>query len=85
MLTDLTGRTIRRVVAEDADWANALIGHGMPADRASMLLGMFRAARRGEFAATGPELGNLLERAPTPVRSILEAAAEQPASPSSAM
>ena len=39
-----------------------------------MLLGMFRAARRGEFAATGPELEELLGRPATPVRSLLEGA-----------
>ncbi|MEO3868911.1 NAD(P)H-binding protein [Nonomuraea sp. B12E4] len=74
IITELTGRTIRRVVADDATWTATLIGHGVPADQADMLLGMFRAARRGEFATTGPELENLLQRAATPVRTILEAA-----------
>ncbi len=54
-----------------------MTGHGLPADRATMLLGMFKAARRGEFATTGSELQNLLQRPATPVRSILEAAANQ--------
>ncbi|MDW5328802.1 NAD(P)H-binding protein [Plantactinospora sp. KLBMP9567] len=72
ILTELTGRTIRRVVADDDEWTAAMIGHGVPADRARMLLGMFRAARRREFATTGPELENLLQRRATPVRSILE-------------
>jgi NAD(P)H dehydrogenase (quinone) len=40
-----------------------------------MLLGMFPAARRAEFATTGPELQNLLRRPASPVRSILEGAA----------
>jgi NAD(P)H dehydrogenase (quinone) len=40
-----------------------------------MLLGMFRASRRGEFATTGPTLGNLLGRPATPVSSILQPAA----------
>ncbi|MGI5145742.1 NAD(P)H-binding protein [Plantactinospora sp. CA-294935] len=72
ILTELTGRTIRRVVADDDEWTAAMIGHGVPADQATMLLGMFRAARRREFATTGPELENLLQRRATPVRSILE-------------
>ncbi|MFI6509935.1 hypothetical protein ACIBCT_20220 [Streptosporangium sp. NPDC050855] len=44
----------------------------MPADRADMLLGMFHAARRGEFSTTGPDLEDLLRRPATPVRSVLE-------------
>lgn len=71
IVTDLTGRTVRRVVADDAEWTATMIGQGVPADQANMLLGMFRAARREEFARTGPELENLLQRAATPVRSIL--------------
>jgi len=72
MLTGLTGRPIRRVVADDAGWAAAMTGQGVPADRASLLLGMFRAARRGEFATTGPFLPDLLQRPVTPLRSTLE-------------
>jgi NAD(P)H dehydrogenase (quinone) len=49
-----------------------MTGQGVPADRASLLLGMFRAARRGEFATTGPFLGDLLRRPVTPLRSTLE-------------
>jgi NAD(P)H dehydrogenase (quinone) len=77
ILTDLTGRTIRRVVADDSAWTATLVDNGVPAARATMLLGMFQAARRGEFATTGGELENLLQRPATPVRSILEEAANQ--------
>jgi uncharacterized protein YbjT (DUF2867 family) len=75
VLTELTGRTIRRVVADDEEWTAGLIGHGVHEEQAAMLLGMFHASRRGEFATTGPALENLLGRAATPVRSILEGAA----------
>jgi uncharacterized protein YbjT (DUF2867 family) len=81
ILTTLTGRPVRRIVADDDEWTAALTGSGMPAERAGMLLGMFQAARRGEFATTGPELEHLLQRPATPVRSILEAAVEQRSHP----
>ncbi|RDG34494.1 NmrA family NAD(P)-binding protein [Streptomyces corynorhini] len=72
ILGELTGRTIRRVVADDAEWAAGLVGNGVPQERADMLLGMFHASRRGEFAATGPALTELLGRDATPVRAVLE-------------
>jgi NAD(P)H dehydrogenase (quinone) len=78
ILTELTGRTIRRVVADDAAWTATMIGHGVPADQVNMLLGMFHAARRGEFSTTGPELENLLQRTATPVHSILDGLTTQP-------
>jgi uncharacterized protein YbjT (DUF2867 family) len=72
LLTELSGRTVHRVVVDDDEWAAGLIGHGVPEDRANMLLGMFAAARNGEFATTGPTLESLLGRAATPLRSILQ-------------
>jgi uncharacterized protein YbjT (DUF2867 family) len=74
ILTEVTGRTIHRIVADDDEWTAGLIGRGVPAGQANMLLGMFHASRRGEFATTGSTLENLLEHAATPVRSILEGA-----------
>jgi NAD(P)H dehydrogenase (quinone) len=75
LLTKLTGRTIRRTVADDDEWAAGLAAHGAPEALATMLLGMFRAARRGEFSATSPTLGDLLGRPATPLSSFLEGAA----------
>jgi NAD(P)H dehydrogenase (quinone) len=75
MLTKITGRTIRRTVAGDDEWAAGLAAHGAPEALATMMLGMFRAARRGEFSATGPALGDLLGRPATPLSSFLEGAA----------
>jgi NAD(P)H dehydrogenase (quinone) len=72
ILTKLTGRAIRRTVAGDEEWAAALTAHGVPADQATMLLGMFRAARRGEFAATSPVLSELIGRPATPLSASLE-------------
>ena len=72
ILTKLTGRTIRRTVAEDDEWAAGLTAHGAPEAQATMLVAMFRAALRGEFSATSPTLGDLLGRPATPLSSFLE-------------
>ncbi|OXM65974.1 NAD(P)H-binding protein [Amycolatopsis vastitatis] len=77
VLTELTGRPVRRVVADDDEWVAGLTGHGVPAAGAAMMLGMFRAVRRGEFAAAGPDLENLLGRPVTPLRAILAEAVAQ--------
>ncbi|HLU57564.1 MAG TPA: NAD(P)H-binding protein [Pseudonocardia sp.] len=72
ILTELSGRPIRRLVADDAEWAASLIAHGVPRERADLLLGMYAAARRGEFAATGRDLEALIGRPATPVRTLLD-------------
>lgn len=72
ILSDLTGRTISRVVADDDEWRAAAIAGGMPAPAADFSLGLFRAARRGEFAVTDPTLEKLIGRPPTSARAVLQ-------------
>jgi NAD(P)H dehydrogenase (quinone) len=72
ILRELTGRAITRVVVDDDDWKAEMIAHGMPAGAAEFTLGMFRAARAGEFAVTDPALEHLLGRPAIPVRAVLE-------------
>jgi NAD(P)H dehydrogenase (quinone) len=71
VLSELTGRTIRRVVADDQEWVAGLLGHGVPEPVAQMLLGLFRASREGEFATVDPALGKLLGREPQSIRTVL--------------
>ncbi|MEJ7838362.1 MAG: SDR family oxidoreductase [Thermomicrobiales bacterium] len=71
LLSELSGRTIQRVVADDDEWVQGLIEHGVPESQAAMLLGMFRASRLGEFAATDPTLEQLLGRPPLSIRTVL--------------
>ena len=71
LLSERTGRTIRRVVADDQAWHDQMVAHGVPAFGASMLLGMFRASRKGEFDVVNPTLGKLLGRATQTVRDVL--------------
>ena len=72
ILSDLTGRHITRVVADDDEWKAGLVGRGVPEAQADFTLGLFRAARRGEFDVTDPTLEKLLGRPATPLLAILE-------------
>jgi NAD(P)H dehydrogenase (quinone) len=67
----LTGRTIQRVVVDDEQWVADQVAHGSPEHLARMLLGFFHAARRGDFVATAPALGELLGRPPRTVTDLL--------------
>ncbi|GIF07555.1 NAD(P)H-binding protein [Actinoplanes siamensis] len=72
LLTELTGRTVTRVVIGDEEWKAAAVDGGYPPVAAEFMLGMFRAARRGEFAVTDPALEKLTGHPATSVRTILE-------------
>lgn len=71
LLTELTGRTITRTVVDDEEWTATAVDRGMPALAADFTLGMFRAARRGEFAVTDPTLETVIGRPAVSVRSAL--------------
>ena len=72
--SEVTGRDVRHTIVSDKEWREAKIAGGTPAIFADMLLGTFRAARRGDFAATNPALETLLGRAPRTMRDVLAAA-----------
>jgi NAD(P)H dehydrogenase (quinone) len=69
--SEVTGREVRHVTVSDEEWRDAKVAAGVPAIYAEMLLGTFRAARRGDFAATDPALARLLGRAPVTFREVL--------------
>lgn len=77
MLSELTGRTFERIVVDDDEWKSEAIGAGMPAPAAEFTLGLFLAARRGEFSVTDPTLETLLGRPPTTARTIRQALVTQ--------
>ncbi|MFE9188542.1 NAD(P)H-binding protein [Micromonospora sp. NPDC007208] len=77
ILSDITGRAVTRVVVTDDQWRAAAIERGTPAAAAEFTLGLYRAARRGEFAVTDPTLQTLIGHRPTSVRSVLEAIVAQ--------
>lgn len=74
--SELTGREIRRVTVSDDEWRDAKTAEGVPAPMAEMLLGMYRAARRGDFATVDPALETLLGRRPRTMRDVLAATLE---------
>ncbi|MHC3469181.1 SDR family oxidoreductase [Streptomyces sp. 7R007] len=69
--SELTGRTITRTTASDDGFREQLTGHGVPAERAEQLLGIFAAARAGEFSAVDPTLATLLGREPRTLAEVL--------------
>ncbi len=72
--SELTGRAIRRVVVSDTAYRAGLVAHGVPEPAADMLVGLFAAGRRGDFAHVDPTLAHLIGRPPMSVRDILKAA-----------
>ena len=71
--SDLTGRRVERVPVDDDEWVADLRAQGVPEGQAAGMLGIFRASRRGEFAAVDPTLEQLLGRRPRTVREVLAA------------
>ena len=71
--SELTGREIKRVIVSDDEWREAKVAQGVPAPMAEMLLGIYRVARRGDFAAIDPTLEALLGRRPQTMRDALAA------------
>ena len=71
--SEVSGREIQHVTITDDAWRDARVAAGIPLFYAEMLLGTFRAARRGDFAAVDPMLGELLGRPPRSLRDVLAA------------
>ncbi|PGH45876.1 NAD(P)-dependent oxidoreductase [Micromonospora sp. WMMA1996] len=69
--SEVTGREVARVVVDDEEWVRAAVSRGMPRAAAEFNLGMFRAARRGEFMVTDPTLETLIGRPAESVRTAL--------------
>ena len=70
--SEVYGREIPHAFISDEEWLNLKIAAGVPAFYAQMLLGTFKAARNGDFAATDPALATLLDRPPLTMRDVLE-------------
>lgn len=62
--SDLTGRTIKRIVLDDEHWVANQITIGVPEQMARLMLTWYQAARAGYFAEADPLLAELLGREP---------------------
>ena len=71
--SEVSGRKIRHVTVTDDAWRDARVSAGVPPFYADLLLGMFQAARRGDFASVDPTLDELLGRPPRSLRDVLAA------------
>lgn len=73
LASELTGRPIARITVTDREYRASLVEYGLPEHRADLLMGLFAAARKGEFAPIDPALERLLQRPPTLMRDVLSA------------
>jgi NAD(P)H dehydrogenase (quinone) len=69
--SEVFGRRVTRVTVSDDDYVAGLAAHGVPEDRARLFLGLFQAARAGEFDVVDPAMAGLLGRPATPVQDVL--------------
>ncbi len=62
--SEVTGRTIQRIVVDDEQWVADQVATGIPEPVARFTLTMFQATRTGRFASVDPPLKELLGREP---------------------
>ncbi len=71
LASELTGRTIERVVMDHNEWVATQVAAGQQEFVARFTLGMYQAAHEGYFTGVDPLLGTLLGREPRTVRELL--------------
>ncbi|RTE10841.1 SDR family oxidoreductase [Paenibacillus whitsoniae] len=72
IVSEIMGKTIRRIVVSDEEYRERLISQGWPEARVDLILGMFMASREGDFAQVDPALANLIGRPPMSFREVLK-------------
>ena len=71
LASELLGRAVRREVIGDDDLRAKIVARRAPPAAAAIALGLYAAARAGEFATVDPTLERLLGRAPTTMRDVI--------------
>ncbi|MCP2262861.1 NmrA family NAD(P)-binding protein [Promicromonospora thailandica] len=69
--SEVTGREIEYVRVPDDEWLAGARASGMTEELSRFFLGIFVAARRGEFAVLDPTLEQLVGRRPATFRDVL--------------
>ncbi|MFE2142855.1 SDR family oxidoreductase [Streptomyces sp. NPDC059456] len=72
--SQVTGRPFTRTVVPDDAFREQVLAHGAPAPIADLMLGIFGAARNGEFSTVDSTLAKLIGREPAAFRPQLERA-----------
>jgi NAD(P)H dehydrogenase (quinone) len=67
----LLGRPMRRQILSDDELQAKMAARGAPPQAAAIVLGLYRASRRGEFAAVDPTLERLLGRPSISMRDLI--------------
>jgi len=73
LAAELIGVPVERRLTEDGEFRSQAIGRGVPKAYADIQLGLFRAARAGEFAEVTSTLAELIGRTPITMRDVLAA------------
>lgn len=76
--SELLGREVKRVTVTDEQWHQEKVAQGVPAPLADILLGTYRAMRRGDFATVDPTLEQLLGRRPHTMRDVVTSLLRSP-------
>ena len=69
--SDVLGRPVSRKVLSDEEFRAKMAARGAPEGALTMALGLYVAARNGEFATVDPTLETLLGRRPTDMRMLI--------------
>ena len=69
--SDVLGRPVSRKVLSDEEFRAKMAARGAPEGALTMALGLYIAARNGEFARVDPTLETLLGRRPTDMRMLI--------------
>jgi uncharacterized protein YbjT (DUF2867 family) len=71
LLTEIGGRPVARRVLTDGEHEQQLVQFGLPRPTVDIVLGMYRAARAGEFDKATTTLTGLIGRTPISLRYVL--------------
>lgn len=71
LASELSGRPVRRQTIADDELQAKMAARGVPPQAVAIALGLYRASRRGEFAAVDPTLERLLGRRPIGMRDLI--------------